>query len=217
MPSTRYPRPGERDDFGRVMSFTDAVFAIAMTLLVVEIGVPETIEGAPDDPAALLGAFADKGPLIFAFFLGCYVIGFYWAAHHRFMSWLDAVDRGFVLLTVVYLAFVALLPFPTGVLGEFGQNPISVVAFALNMGAVSGMETVLFAYARRRRLFREELPEDIYRWALGSSLLPVLAFALSIAVAFALPWLSIAMWFLAIPLQKVWARYRPAATGSYLA
>ena len=217
MPSTRYPRPSERDDFGRVMYFTDAVFAIAMTLLVVEIGVPETIEGAPADPAALLGAFADKGPLIFAFFLGCYVIGFYWAAHHRFMSWLEAVDRGFVLLTVVYLAFVALLPFPTGVLGEFGQNPISVTAFALNMGAVSGMETVLFAYAWRRRLFRQELPEDVYRWALGSSLLPVLAFALSIAVAFALPWLAIAMWFLAIPLQKVWARYRPAATGSYLA
>jgi uncharacterized membrane protein len=161
VPSTRYPRPSERDDFGRVVYFTDAVFAIAMTLLV-EIGVPETVEGAPDDPAALLGAFADKGPLIFAFFLGCYVIGFYWAAHHRFMSWLEAVDRGFVLLTVVYLAFVALLPFPTGVLGEFGENPIAVVAFAL-------------------------------------------------------PWLAIAMWFLAIPLQLVWACYRPAATARYLA
>jgi uncharacterized membrane protein len=217
MPSTRYPRPSQRDDFGRVLSFTDGVFAIAMTLLVVEIGVPETVEGASDDPAALLGAFADKGPLIFAFFLGCYVIGFYWAAHHRFMSWLDAVDRGFVLLTVVYLTFVALLPFPTGVLGEFGENPISVVAFALNMGAVSGMETVLFAYARRRRLFQDELPDDVYRWALGSSLLPVLAFALSIPVAFAVPWLAIAMWFLAIPLQTVWARHRPAATARYLA
>jgi hypothetical protein len=54
------------------------------------------------------------------------------------------------------------------------------------------METVLFAYARRRRLFREEVPEDVYRWALGSSLLPVLAFALSIPVAFVLPLLSIA-------------------------
>jgi uncharacterized membrane protein len=162
MPSTRYPGPSQRDDFGRVLSFTDGVFAIAMTLLAVEIGVPETVEGASDDPAALLGAFADKGPLIFAFFLGCYVIGFYWAAHHRFMSWLDAVDRGFVLLTVVYLTFVALLPFPTGVLGEFGENPISVVAFAV-------------------------------------------------------PWLAIAMWFLAIPLQTVWARYRPAATARYLA
>ena len=60
------------------MYFTDAVFAIAMTLLVVEIGVPETIEGAAEDPAAMLDALGDKGPLIFAFFLGCYVIGSYW-------------------------------------------------------------------------------------------------------------------------------------------
>jgi hypothetical protein len=71
-------------------------------------------------------------------------------------SWLAAVDRGFVALTVVYLSFVALLPFPTGVLGEFADNPISVVAFAVNMGAVSTMEAVLFSHARRRRLFREE-------------------------------------------------------------
>jgi uncharacterized membrane protein len=216
MPSTRYPRASEQDDFGRVVYFTDAVFAIAMTLLVVEIGVPERIAGEADDPAALLDAFADKAPLLFAFFLGCYVIGFYWAAHHRFMSWLDAVDRGFVLLTVVYLAFVALLPFPTGVLGEFGENPISVVAFAVNMGAVSGMETVLFGYAQRRRLFREELPTDVYRWSLGSSLLPVLAFALSIPVAFVDTWLAISMWLLAIPLQLVWTRYRPADAGRYL-
>lgn len=80
------------------------------------------------------------------------MIGSYWLAHHRFMSWLDEVDRGFVALTVVYLSFVALLPFPTGVLGEFGDNPISVVAFAVNMGAVSAMEAVLFSHARRRRL-----------------------------------------------------------------
>jgi hypothetical protein len=103
------------------------------------------------------------------------------------------------------------------VLGEFGENPISVVAFAVNMGAVSGMATVLFSHARRRRLFREELPEDVYRWALGSSLLPVLGFALSIPIAFVAPWLAIAMWLLAIPLQLVWTRYRPAATGRYLA
>ena len=102
--STRYPRHGENGGFDRVVYFTDAVFAIAMTLLVVEIGVPQSIEGAAEDPAAMLGALGDKGPLIFAFFLGCYVIGSYWAAHHRFMTWLAAVDRGFVALTVVYLS-----------------------------------------------------------------------------------------------------------------
>jgi uncharacterized membrane protein len=141
----------------------------------------------------MLDALGDKGPLIFAFFLGCYVIGTDWAAHHRFMTWLAAVDRGFVALTVVYLSFVALLPFPTGVLGEFGENPISVVAFAVNMGAVGTMETVLFSHARRRHLFREELPEEVYRWALRTSLLPVLLFALSLPVAFVRPWLAVLM------------------------
>ena len=105
---------------GRVLH--DAVFAIAMTLLVVEVGVPERIAGEADDPAALLDAFGDKGPLLFAFFLGCYVIGSYWAAHHRFMSWLGAVDRGFVVLTVVYLSFVALLPSPPACWASSGRT-----------------------------------------------------------------------------------------------
>jgi uncharacterized membrane protein len=126
MPSpTRYPRQGENPDFGRVVFFTDAVFAIAMTLLVVEVGVPEAAGNATDDPGALLDLLQDKVPLVMAF----------------------------------YLAFVALLPFPTGVLGEYGSNPVSVVAFAANMIAVSAMEAVLFRHAWRRRLLREEWPE----------------------------------------------------------
>jgi uncharacterized membrane protein len=217
MPSTRYPRRGDNDDFGRVVYFTDAVFAIAMTLLVVEIGVPETIAGDAEDPGALLEAFADKGPLLYAFFLGCYVIGSYWMAHHRFLSWLGAVDRGFLALTVVYLSFVALLPFPTGVLGEFGQNPTSVIAFALNMGAVSTMEAVLFRHARRRGLLRQEWPEAVYRWELRASLSPVLIFVLSIPVAFVAPWLAIVMWFLAIPLGMGLGRRRPAEAARYVA
>jgi uncharacterized membrane protein len=217
MASTRYPRRGENGDFDRVVYFTDAVFAIAMTLLVVEIGVPEQVPGTGDDPAALLDALGDKLPLLFAFFLGCWVIGSYWVAHHRMMSWLGAVDRGFVGLTVVYLSFVALLPFPTGVLGEFGRNPISVVAFAVNMAAVSAMEVVLFSHARRRRLLREEWPTEVVRWYLRAALSPVLMFAVSVPVAFAAPWLAIALWFLAIPLGMLLNRSRPAGAGRYVA
>jgi uncharacterized membrane protein len=120
---TRYLRQAENLDFGRVAFFTDAVFAIAMTLLVVEVGVPEPVAAAKEDPGALLDLLSDKVPLLIAFFVGCYVIGSYSADHHRFFSRLGAVDRSFIALTVVYLAFVALLPFPTGVLGEFGDNP----------------------------------------------------------------------------------------------
>jgi uncharacterized membrane protein len=216
-PSIRYRREGKSIEFDRVISFTDAVFAIALTLLVVEIGVPETIPGAGDDPAALLNALADKAPLIAAFFLGCLVIGSYWAAHHRFIARLGAVDRGFVALTVVYLTFVALLPFPTGVLGKFPENPISVIAFAVNMGAVSGMEAVLLAHAWRRRLLQDQFPEDVYRWALKMSLAPVLLFVASVPVAFMLSWLAVAVWFLALPLQMFWNRHRPVGTERYFA
>jgi hypothetical protein len=103
------------------------------------------------------------------------------------------------------------------VLGEFGDNPISVVAFAVNMGAVGTMEVVLFSHARRRRLFREELPEEVHRWAVRTSLLPVLLFALSLPVAFVLPWLAILIWLVALPLQLLLSRYRPAEVGRYLA
>jgi Endosomal/lysosomal potassium channel TMEM175 len=58
-----------------VALFTDAVFAIAMTLLVVEVGVPEPVAAAKEDPGALLDLLSDKVPLLIAFFIGCYVIG----------------------------------------------------------------------------------------------------------------------------------------------
>jgi uncharacterized membrane protein len=182
---------------------------------VVEVGVPATISGSDDDPGALLDAIADRLPLIASFFLGCVVIGSYWAAHHRFFARLGAVDGGFVALTILYLAFVAFLPFPTGVLGEFPENPISVVAFAVNMGAVSGMETALLSHAWRRRLFVQELPPDVYRWARDASLSPVLLFAASIPVAFVTPWLAVAVWFLSWPLQMMRDRRRPPEYDAY--
>ncbi|HEV3463901.1 MAG TPA: TMEM175 family protein [Actinomycetota bacterium] len=62
--STRHPRHGENLDFGRVAFFTDAVFAIAMTLLVVEIGVPQRAGGATEDPGALLALLQGEVPLV---------------------------------------------------------------------------------------------------------------------------------------------------------
>lgn len=211
-----YRRASRGVEFDRLVFFTDAVFAIALTLLVVEVGVPETVRGASDDPGALLEALGEKVPLLAAFFLGCFVIGSYWAAHHRFMATLDAVDRGFIGLTVVYLAFVALLPFPTGVLGEFPSNPVSMVVFALNMAAVSSIEAVMLVHARRRGLLRDQLPDDVYSWVLRMELSPVALFLVSMPVAFVTPWLAVVVWFLSAPLQTIWNRRRPGTASRYL-
>ncbi len=95
----RFEREGPGLEFGRLVNFTDAIFAIAMTLLVVEVGIPVV----RDDTSVhdLARALEDKLPGLIAFVIGFLVIGFYWVAHHRFMARIAAADGPFVALTVV--------------------------------------------------------------------------------------------------------------------
>ena len=113
--------PGDRDtsdgyrsesrglEFDRVSFITDAVYAIAMTLLVVDLHIPE-LAGSAADSAAMRAALAGAQPQI----IGFAVLGRYWLAHHQFFSGLVRVDRGLIGLNLVYLAFVAFAPFPWG-------------------------------------------------------------------------------------------------------
>jgi uncharacterized membrane protein len=94
-----------------VAFFTDAVFAIAMTLLIVTVQV-RPLNGPIDAPGTLLGAMTGLWPQIFSFFLAFLLLGRYWMAHHAFFSGLKSIDRRVVAWNLVYLAFVAFLPFP---------------------------------------------------------------------------------------------------------
>jgi uncharacterized membrane protein len=195
---------------------TEAVFAIAITLLVVEVGLPEVAEGLDRDSAEnLFDATWEKIPVIVSFFVGCFAIGGYWMANHRFTARLGYTDTPQIALVVVYLAFVAFLPFAVGTLGEYISNPLSVVIFALNLGAVSTLEVVLFWRAGRARLFDPEIPDDVQRYSMVMSASPVAVFALSIPVAFIRPWLGILTWTLSVPLQIVLGRWRPAEAAAY--
>jgi uncharacterized membrane protein len=210
--STRYVRSGNGLEFDRLCFFSDAVFVVALTLLVVKLGLPARLHGSNNDPSALLDALGKKAPLLGAFFVGCFVIGSFWVRHHRFTARLRAIDGGFIRLTVAYLALVALLPFPTGILGEFPENPISLVAFAAAVGAVSAMEAVLLRHASRQRLFRRELPREVYRWMRTAALVPVGLLLLSVPLAFVSTWLAIGVWFATLALQVCSSRGKPPGT-----
>jgi uncharacterized membrane protein len=153
-PSGSYERGSE--EFSRVLAFSDGVFAIAMTLLVVGIAVP-TIQDT-DDVGELADALNDLIPNFVSFFISFAVIGRYWAAHQQSFSNLAAVDRGLIGINLIYLAFVAFLPFPTALLGSFFENPLSIVMYASTVAIVSGMEVVEFRHAFRNRLLRGSSP-----------------------------------------------------------
>ena len=122
-PGVEPPRPGRYQrsstslEFDRVIFFSDAVFAIAMTLLVVGIGIPKVADAGLDQ------ALRDKRQEILSFFVSFVVIGFYWLSHHQFVSQLRAVDRTFMKLNLLYLAAIAFVPFPTALVGRVRHPP----------------------------------------------------------------------------------------------
>jgi uncharacterized membrane protein len=201
------------EEFSRVLAFSDGVFAIAMTLLVVGITVP-TISDA-DSPGELAKALGDEQAALISFFISFAVIGRYWVAHHQFVARLAAMDGGQITINLVYLAFIAFLPFPTDLLGNYFENPFSVAVYAVTIAVVSGLEVVNFRYAHRHGMMRERLPEDVYRWGVIESLSPVVFFLISVPVAFISSTLAVACWFLGIPFAMLTGRWEPEAAKRY--
>jgi uncharacterized membrane protein len=201
------------EEFARALTFSDGLFAIAMTLLVVAIAVPALSDAESIDELA--DALNDKSSEFLSFFLSFAVIGRYWLAHHQFFARLAWIDGGLITINLIYLAFVAFLPFPTDLLGTYFDNPLAVAIYGVSVAVVSGLEVVLFRHAHRRGMMRERMPDDVYRWGVLQSTSPVLFFLGSVPVAFVSTDLAVACWFLGIPFAIVSQRWKPAGTDRY--
>ena len=177
-----YQREGEGVGFDRVVFFSDAVFAIAITLMALEIGTPEVED--PGSVHELWQAISAKGNLVGGFIVAFAWVAIYWRANHKFTSSLRRMSSRYVGFVLVYLGLVAILPFPAGMLGEYWQNPVSVVVFAVYGAMMSGMEVVLFVVADRDDMFLAPLNSRFRRMSIAGSLTPVASFLVAIPIAF---------------------------------
>ena len=188
-----YPREGDGVAFDRVVFFSDAVFAIALTLAAVEIGIPE-VEGDTSSVHELWAAVVAKGPALVGFLVAFLVVAFYWRANHRFTMTLRGMDGTYVAAVIAYLGLIAILPLPAAMVGEYGQNPLVVVIFALYASAVSTMEVVLFLVADRNGLFLAPPSRRFRNLQVIGSLSPVVVFLSSIPLAFVNTTLAMMWW-----------------------
>ena len=132
-PREDLPRLERGKDLSRILAFTDGVFAIAITLLVLQIEVPEGLGSNGD----FLHHLGDTLPDFFAFAISFLVIGIYWINHHRLMRMVVEYDRGLMLLTLLYLFWVVLLPFSSQLIGEYGSDVKLTAAFyILNLALI---------------------------------------------------------------------------------
>jgi uncharacterized membrane protein len=197
-PNPRYRRRSEELEFDRVAFFSDAVFAIAMTLLVVGIGIPHVHE-----TSKIAGKIGGKDNEIFGFFLSFLVIGLYWLAHHRFFAKLVAVDGRFMRLNLIYLAGIAFMPFPTALVGLYGSDEaVVIVLYAVTLAIVSLLEAMMFWHAQHADLLRRHLDDVAFRNYMIASLTPALVFAVSIPLALLVdPGLGLLSWLLIFPAE----------------
>lgn len=157
---------------GRFEAFSDGVFAIAITLLVLEISVPE---GSGDD---LLGAFLAQWPSYLAYLVSFVTIGVTWLEHAVITHYLHGVDRALVRINLLLLLLVSFLPFPTSLVAEHIQDEdaerVATTIFGINLFLISLVVSTLWRYAVRRGLVRPDA-ENKEIEALGGRLAPSLA------------------------------------------
>jgi hypothetical protein len=133
---------GEYDrgnDIDRVVFFSDAVFAIAMTVLALSLHLP-----ARTTDAGVAQALRDTLPSVYTYALSFAVVGLYWLAHHRMFRCIRRFDSTLLVLNLAALGTVAFTPFPTSVLGNHGNTTAAVVFYAATMGLLGGLMTLLW-------------------------------------------------------------------------
>jgi uncharacterized membrane protein len=207
IPDLRAPYERGTLEFERMAFFSDAVFAIALTLLVVGIAVPTVSDASDSDE--MWNVLWNLRQEFVSFFVGFAVLGRYWLAHHRFVSVLAAVDGRLLAWNLVYLALIAFAPFPTALVGKYEENLVAFGFYAVTLALLSFLETVSVFVARGRGLLRFVIPPAVARHGLVASLVPVAVFLLSVPIAFAtnstialICWISI--WPLEALVDRIW-------------
>ena len=188
--SSRAREAKRRDDneieFSRIVAFSDGVFAIAITLLVLNLNVDDV---SRDD---LWQGIWDQRENFLAYAISFAVIGRFWLVHHRYFSEITAFDGRLLSLNMLYLAFIVLIPFSSQVLGDFGGETASIVIYAVDLAACILVGMWMFVDAQRAGLTSagaETKREAIVR---GSYIAAV--FLASVPVAFVAPDWAPLMW-----------------------
>jgi uncharacterized membrane protein len=179
----------------RLVFFSDAVMAIAITLLAIDIKVPELAASvaAAELPAAL-NALA---PRIMSFVVSFTVIGFYWTSHHRYFSYVKKFDYRLQSLNMLFLLFTVCMPFVSGLLGQYVYLPVGVVAYSAAVAAIGLSLALLWWYAsHNRRLVDPDLDARTIRLMNVRTLASPLVFVVSIPFAAISPWATIVVWWL---------------------
>ena len=170
----------------RLEALTDGIFAVAMTLLVIELKIPETAHITTGEQ--LIAALGHLIPKFVAWVISFFVLAIFWASHHRLFHFVRVIDGKLTWLTIGYLACVSLMPFSSALTGEYGGALVAQTFYSVNMALLGLMALLKSRYVHMHpELCATPMPLSVFKGArLRTSGLIVVAI-ISIAITAALP------------------------------
>jgi uncharacterized membrane protein len=193
----------------RLEAFTDGVYAIVITLLILDIRIPAV------RPEALGAALIAMLPQVFTYVLSFFVIALYWFSHHRVAQQVKLVDGTFVWLNMIWLLFVTIMPFPTALLGRYPLLPIPIAIYGADLILANVTGFIILAYMNAH----PELCYTIIDGKVLRSQVPVYAltngtYIVAIGFGWYFPWLSYALYALVLIGLAIRFAYNPNPLGN---
>ncbi|HJU82618.1 MAG TPA: TMEM175 family protein, partial [Holophagaceae bacterium] len=139
----------------RLEALVDGVFAIAMTILVLEVRVPDLQD--PRSRTEMAFALRHAWPTVAAYLFSFLMLGVFWVWHHRLASKLRQLDGLLISVSLLFLAAVGFFPFAAGLLGRYPANPVSLMVYLPVVALILLLQVIFYWLALKRGLLHEEL------------------------------------------------------------
>jgi uncharacterized membrane protein len=162
----------------RIEAFSDGVFAVAITLLVLNFKVTGM------HPYELRIQVLGQWPHLLAYILSFVIVGVYWVAHHSLFHFVEKTNRSLLWVNNLFLMTIAFLPFPAGLLGQFPSSQVSIVLYGCTLMAANTLLTLECLYTSRASLMRTGTPFEFRRLAARLTFAPVLVYGLAVGFSF---------------------------------
>jgi uncharacterized membrane protein len=192
-------------DTARVASFSDNVFSIALTLLVLDVRIPsDVVDLQWRDVRTLLL------PRLLSFLLSFAIVGVYWVAHHTMFRVMQGAGRLLLWLNNLVLLTISLVPASAAILGSHGRSPIATMLYGLNIACVGGAMLALWSYtAVHHRRIGVQLDQRLSVAAYQRTIIGICIALTGAAMGFINPRLSYGIYWLA-PIAYIYVQSAPA-------
>lgn len=187
----------------RITAFSDGIFAVAITLLVLSISVPDL--GGAETDANLQARLVDTVPSIIGFVVSFVVVGVFWLSHHRLFQIVHEYDRFTLYANLVFLMTICFVPFPTGVVARYGQLPTAVNFYAASM-AFAGLMLALLWWVATIRPAHSAAQRRMGRFFAVRAILTSAIFLISIPIALVNVDVARFFWLMIVPEFVIFGR-----------